>query len=134
MLSEDVLQVNQHYQQRIYANYLKVNKMFECIIIHAQSDSFWLPTRLVNEYLQKQELKLVRLFLTRFVNRNQPCCHPVFYWVWKGLYFLLLDFCRLWDLRRCEGWGTKVLALRLIQYLLMKLSYLNRRFYCYRDF
>ena len=130
----DELQGNQCCPRRIYASYLKVNKMFECITIHAQSDSFWLPTRLVNEYLQKQELKLVRLFLTRFVNRNQPCYHPVFYWVWKGLYFLLLDFCRLWDLRRCEGWGTKVLALRLIQYLLMKLSYLNHRFYCYQDF
>jgi hypothetical protein len=40
MLLEDELLVNQHYQQRIYANYLKVNKMFECIINHAQSDSF----------------------------------------------------------------------------------------------
>ena len=40
MQSEDEVQVNQRYQQRIYANYLKVNKMFECITIHAQFDSF----------------------------------------------------------------------------------------------
>lgn len=40
MQSEDEVQVNQRYQQRIYANYLKVNKMSKCIINHARSDSF----------------------------------------------------------------------------------------------
>jgi len=40
MRSEDEFQVNQRYQQRIYVSYLKVNKMFKCIINLVQSDSF----------------------------------------------------------------------------------------------
>jgi len=95
MLSEDELLVNQHYQQRIYANYLKVNKMFECIINHVQSDSFLWLILLEDEYLQIQELKLALLFLTRFVHQNQLCCHLVFYLRFKELCFLLLDFYQL---------------------------------------
>ena len=87
MRSEDEFQVNQRYQQRIYVNYLKVNKMFECIIDLVQSDSFLLLILLEGVYLQIQELELVLLFLAIFIHRNPLCCHLTFYLRFKELCF-----------------------------------------------
>lgn len=87
MRSKDDIQVNQRYQQRIYVNYLKVNKMFICTINLVQFDSFLLLILLEGVYLQILELELVLLFLTIFTHQNLLCYHLTFYLRFKGLCF-----------------------------------------------